>query len=264
MDNKWKSTSSIRRAGLSILLGFSISFALAVLIFVFGPPGNWTVIYHLVFLKVGLPLGILLAGVLPSAVKHTYYPSAGFTTGSELLGAFLTWGFFFSSMIYGYLCKRAFAYVKPQNGQASPTWRILQVVTTAILLSGWIFAASGSLLNAYRASYGCGPDYSIPFELMKEMGETAAFGIPILIMVSFYWFSRSGKIGTVVTLLAAVIFATMSAYSAVNDILIGYSPCDRKGDEHSFVLFLFEMFAFILWMLLYSASQLFESRRGRP
>jgi hypothetical protein len=264
MDKKWKSTSSIRRAGLSILLGFSISFALVGPVFVLHAFGHPARVYQVVFVTVGLPLEILLRGVLPNWMKYTYFPCRA--EAPELLGAFLTWSFFFSSMIYGYLFRRLPESCKTggheqQSGKQPIICRTLRIVAFAVLLLGMTFAYTVSILNTYRAS-GCDTEDPILFELLKEIPEVAAaqLCVPVLLIVCFFWIFRSGMIGNGLTLLIAIIFAVVTGHRAIQDILVGCSPCDCNSDIHLFLLLFFEMSILFLWILLYSISTLIESR----
>lgn len=140
--------------------------------------------------------------------------------------------------------------------------RLLRNITVVVLLSGVLFASACSLLNAYRASYGCG-EYSVPFNVFWEIIDAASLGIPILLIAAFFRSVRSGIIGSIVTLLVAIFWAGFSAYFLVDDTLTHYSPCDRKGDEHSFFMFLTELLILLPWFLLYWISIILEPLETR-
>jgi hypothetical protein len=245
--NSQKSGASVPPKTMSVLLGFSISLLLAVPSLVFGRHGIWQMIYW----NVGLPFDILLGltilrhdvvASLPKACK----PVIG------ILGGFVTWGLFFSWMIYGHLCKREL--VSDEQISDHLKGDRLRTIATAILVLGACFSVIGCVLNAYRASSGCGPDYSPPFELFEAVAAGAVLGLPIILIVIFCWLFRSGTMGNVVTMSLAAFYAVVSGYAAVSNAIAGYAPCDRKGDESSAAVLLFGLFILWLWMFLYSVS----------
>lgn len=239
--NSQKLRAGVTPKTLSVLLGFSISLVLAVPFLAFGRHGIWQMTYW----NIGLPFDALLGltilrhdvvASLPKACR----PVIG------ILGGFVTWGLFFSWMIYGYLCKR-----KLMSDEQIPDHLkcdSLRTIATTILVLGVSFSAVGCILNAYRASSGCGPDYSPPSELFEAVAAGAVLGLPISLIGIFYWAFRSGTMGNVVTMSLGAF------YAAVSNAIAGYAPCDRKGDESSAALLLFGLLILWLWMLLYSVS----------
>ncbi len=252
--NSQKSGACVAPKTMSVLLGFSISFVFAIPVLVFGRHGIWQMIYW----NVGLPFDALLGltilrhdvvASLPKACR----PVIG------ILGGFVTWGLFFSWMIYGYLCKRELMSDEqiPDHLKCDR----LRTVATAILVLGVCFSAVGCVLNAYRASSGCGPDYSPPFELFEAVVAGAVLGLPIILIGIFFWVFRSGTMGNVVTMSLGAFYAAVSGYAAVSNAIAGYAPCDRKGDESSAALLLFGLLVLWLWMFLYSVSVIESVRR---
>jgi hypothetical protein len=252
IENQPSSCSGMRPGRVSLLLGFSISFLCAISILAFGRHGIWQVVY----LKMGTPLGALLVKAHQS-VGPSLSPRIGM--GPEILDALLTWGLFFSSMIYGYLSNKRFVFEGPASNHTKSDR--LRMITTAILLLAAIAAAAGSFLNDYRAHSVCGLG---AFQPAKAASEAASMGIPFALIAVFYWSPKSGKINRAVTLLVAIAATVICLYNSISDTITGYAPCDRKGDESSFNLFLFELLILFIWMALYGISTFIGSVRRKP
>lgn len=267
IGNQPSSGSHMRPGRLSMLLGFSISLVPALAVAVLARYGigcqmQYGLWWQVVYQKMGMALQLILVRILWS-LHHTVNWSQslgiGMTSIPEIMGAFLTWGLFLSSMAYGYLCRKRSLSTGLAPNQYK--WDRLRMITTTILFLAAIVAATGSFLNEYRAHSVCGGLEA--FQSVKAAGEVADMGIPLALIAVFYWLPKSGKAGHVITLLIAIVSVAVCVYNSVSDIITGYAPCDRNGDKSSFDLFLFELLILWIWMVLYGISTFIESVRRK-
>jgi hypothetical protein len=261
------SVPSMRLGRLSLLLGFTISLVPALAIAVLDRYGfvyqvQYGLWWQVVYLKMGMALQDILVRILWS-LHHTvnWSPSlrVGMTSIPEIIGAFLTWGLFLSSMTYGYFCRK-----RSLSSGLAPNqykWDRLRMITTATLILVAIVATTGSFLNEYRAHSVCGLG---PFQPVKVAGEVVDMAIPLALIAVFYWPAKPGKVGDVITLLIGVASAAVCLHNLISDVNTSYAPCDRNGDKSSFNLYLFELLILFMWMVLYGITTFIESVRRRP
>jgi hypothetical protein len=264
MGNKEKS-GSMKPWSLSLLVGFSISFLLALPVLIFDEHGLWLDVYRVIYEHIPMPVAILSRRVFPSVVDEVFFCKP------LILGGLLTWGLFFWSMIYGYLCRRKPATEGPRSSalksdrsQSSRAW--LPIISTAILILSMGFAAAGIALTAYRVWSGGGPDFSGLTNPIEIIAGAAVIGIPIILIVTFSRIFPTGKIGNSMTLLVAVLYAAASGCMLVGVIFTSHDPYGLKGGEYLYDLVFLGFMLFFLWMVLYGASTVIESwwRRGLP
>ena len=128
--------------------------------------------------------------------------------------------------------------------------KCLRLLTLGLFAGGACFAGANAFWNEFRASTGCGPDYSWPFAVATGVG--AALGVFSSLflfgLVSFY--APRGWAVVIVTTLFGGYFCWLGVDCFVTDYLRAYSPCDRKGDVTSFYIFFMTVAGFVLWLFI--------------
>jgi hypothetical protein len=120
------------------LIGFVISLSMTILFIVFLPVDLLKKMYFMP----GVPLGILLSGFLPQAVQELL-TQPDCLSGAVVLGAYFTWGFLFSSAIYGYLS--CYFPTPIEKGRILETLKVVFVLLTGFI---WIFVLLFMILSA--------------------------------------------------------------------------------------------------------------------
>lgn len=134
----------------------------------------------------------------------------------------------------------------------------LQKAAYLVAILGGITAGVNSFRNAMRASTGCG-EYSTAFSYHGALTDAAGFLIPaaiLLFIVKISWQKTSFKTAA---LIAATGYFSIVVYSFIHSELTRYAPCDHKGDDQSFALFILGMIGVpFVWILVWMGLELMK------
>jgi len=237
--------------GLSVLQEFGLGFAVTLRLFV-EPSGSC----GLALQHVGLPLGIVLQGNLPTAMTDVWLPR-GCMGAARIMGISLMCGAFLSIMICGLFAKASHlpSDTNETAGRSRRQWPpalTLPIITTGLFLLGMGSALVGNLIHLYRASRFC-RNFWILVRPTDEILFTAVLAFPVVVIVGSYWFVRSGRKGDFVTLFVGMLYAAASVYASVSGIV--HDPlCVPGASELPLFVGVLGMFALPLWVLLYSIA----------
>jgi hypothetical protein len=128
---------------------------------------------------------------------------------------------------------------------------ILKRITYTLALFSGLIVGTDSVLNAKRASDGCG-EYSMhDFVLSSAIAGAATMLIPtiiLMLLIILSWNSISARISSVII---TVTYTFFCSYHFLDDVTRGYVSCDNKGDDTIFFFWTFGMFGLPLaWSVL--------------
>jgi hypothetical protein len=130
--------------------------------------------------------------------------------------------------------------------------QLLKYIGPGLALSAAGFAGWMSYSNGLRGSNGCTP-YNTPFDAQHAVMSALQLAAPFVVMAIAghlallffrHWFPRW------FTVLACASLLALAATTAIDSHLRAYAPCDYKGDEMSFFVFLMAVLLVALWLFI--------------
>lgn len=126
---------------------------------------------------------------------------------------------------------------------------MLRFVTLCLFIVSALFAGSNAYFNELRASTGCGLEYSWVFSHEKGIKLATDNFMPIMSLGVVAYLASMNKLVRVLSVYVAIVMLFFSSSFFFPDYFSGYAPCDRKGDESSFAMYLVSIFLWVIWLL---------------
>lgn len=160
-----KISSTMLRLPVSLILGHSLSLTFAIpVILHFNIGLKCDLIRHYAYVYSMMGVGpMFILGKLLNSIEDKCILERSSQT------AFLTWGIFFSCMV--------FIYLRNRHAFSEKNDRALRIFIIGILIVGAVFASTNCFLNSYRSRM-CPPDAII-------YGEAVSLSIPMSVMAVF-------------------------------------------------------------------------------
>lgn len=141
-----------------------------------------------------------------------------------------------------------------EGAKTADAMKYLRLLTLGLFAVGACFAGANAYWNEFRASTGCGPDYSWPFEVATGVGAAMSVFVPIMVFGLVSCFASRAWPILIVTTLFGLALSAIGVGSFFDDTSQKYAPCDYKGDQTTFFIFFVTVMGSFVWGALVTST----------